>query len=94
MNSGTWDSMVHGVSHISEMGELRKKYFQKFKKHPTYPPVLGIKKLPHTPKMGDGWGLPFPGADRSVIRRTQSYLYEHDNIRPVQVSVPHKNKAD
>lgn len=78
---------MHGVSHITEMAELRKKYFQKFKKHPTYPPKLRFKNIPHKPKKGEGWALPFPGADRSVIRRTQSYLYEHDNIRPTQVSV-------
>lgn len=78
---------MHGVSHITGMNELRKKYFQKFKKHPTYPPKLRLKNIPHKPKMGKGWALPFPGADRSVIKRTQSYLYEHDNIRPIQVSV-------
>lgn len=87
MNTGTWQSIVHAVTNVNEMNELRKKYFQKFKKHPTYPPEVRLKKIPHKPKMGDGWAIPFPAADPSVIRRTQCYLYEHDNIRPIQVSI-------
>lgn len=33
----------------------------------------------------DAWCLPFPGADRTVVSRTQRFLYESDNKRPVQL---------
>lgn len=33
----------------------------------------------------DGWCLPFPGSDSSIVYRTQRYLYENQHKRPVQI---------
>lgn len=35
--------------------------------------------------VGDKWSVPFPGSDRSVVLRTQRYMYEVEKKRPVQV---------
>lgn len=32
-----------------------------------------------------GWCVPFPGADRSVILRSQRYFFEREKVRPAQV---------
>lgn len=34
--------------------------------------------------MVDGWSVPFPGSDRSVVLRSQRYFYENEKKRPVQ----------
>lgn len=35
-------------------------------------------------KRGNGWCLPFPGADNSIVRRTQRALHAARGGRPVQ----------
>ncbi|KAG8238949.1 hypothetical protein J437_LFUL018699 [Ladona fulva] len=39
----------------------------------------------HNSNIANGWCLPFLGSDRSVVYRTQRYLYEHEKKRPVQM---------
>lgn len=41
--------------------------------------------LPHKVDLEPGWALPFPGSDKSVVRRTQRYFYDTNSKRPVQV---------
>ncbi|XP_066157982.1 saccharopine dehydrogenase-like oxidoreductase [Euwallacea fornicatus] len=85
VNYGTWKSAIYGISHWDELHSLKKKFNEKFKKTPTYPPKLKFKVFPHKSKVGDGWALPFLGSDRSIARRSQSILYENDNVRPAQI---------
>ncbi|ERL95526.1 saccharopine dehydrogenase-like oxidoreductase [Dendroctonus ponderosae] len=85
VNYGTWESAVYGLSNSDNLREVRKEYAKKFDKVAAFAPKLPRKNLPHKPKTGEGWALPFLGADRSVATRSQQYLYENDNIRPVQV---------
>ncbi|XP_066254804.1 saccharopine dehydrogenase-like oxidoreductase [Euwallacea similis] len=85
VNYGTWESAVYGLSHWNELRSLKKKFDEKFKKTPIYPPKLKHKVLPHESKVGGGWALPFMGSDRSIARRSQSILYENDNVRPAQI---------
>ena len=33
----------------------------------------------------DGWCVPFPGSDRSVMLRSQRYFFEHEKVRPAQI---------
>ena len=33
----------------------------------------------------EGWSIPFPGCDRSVVQRTQQFKYEERNERPTQI---------
>lgn len=32
----------------------------------------------------DLWCVPFPGSDKSVVERSQRYMYENENKRPIQ----------
>lgn len=86
VNYGTWESAVHSLGNTGKLSDIRSRFYQKYKKPPTYPPKLKSSNCPHKSKHVDGWVLPFLGADRSVARRTQGYLYEIEDKRPVQVS--------
>ncbi|CAG9860129.1 unnamed protein product [Phyllotreta striolata] len=83
VNYGTWESLVYGLAHATELSQIRRQLFPK--RLPSFKPSLQTKTLPHRPGVVDGWALPFPGADRSVMKRTQRYMYEEENKRPVQV---------
>nr|XP_023023860.1 saccharopine dehydrogenase-like oxidoreductase [Leptinotarsa decemlineata] len=84
VNIGTWNSAVHSLAHWDELKGLRKQLFPK--KLPSYTPRLERKILPHKSNLLDGWILPFPGSDRSVMTRTQRYFYENESKRPIQVN--------
>lgn len=86
VNYTTWESAVHSLANRSELNDIRKRFYQKFKKAPTYPPKQKFKLLPHKSQHMEGWILPFLGSDRSVARRTQNYMYEVENQRPIQVA--------
>ncbi|XP_018580216.1 saccharopine dehydrogenase-like oxidoreductase [Anoplophora glabripennis] len=83
VNYGTWHSAVTSLGHWNDLVELRKKLFPK--KLPKFEPQLKHKVMPHKSNVVDGWVVPFPGSDRSVIKRSQLYFYEVDQRRPVQV---------
>ncbi|XP_032516249.2 saccharopine dehydrogenase-like oxidoreductase isoform X2 [Danaus plexippus] len=79
VNYGTWESLVHGMSHHNELPALRKKLYPE--KLPTYRPKLKPRFVIH--RRG-GWCLPFPGSDSSVVFRTQRQLHA-EGSRPAQV---------
>ncbi|CAG9579541.1 unnamed protein product [Danaus chrysippus] len=79
VNYGTWESLVYGVSHYDELPALRQKLYPE--KLPTYKPKLKSRFVLHN---RDGWCVPFPGADASVVYRTQRYLHT-EGARPVQI---------
>lgn len=83
IGSGTWETFVHNVSTISEVKKIRKQLYPQ--RLPAYEPVRKNKILPHNSNIVGGWVVPFPGADRSVMRRTQKYSYEIENKRPIQI---------
>ncbi|KAJ8942837.1 hypothetical protein NQ318_022852 [Aromia moschata] len=85
VNYGTWKSAVHGLAHANELKNIRKKLFPN--KLPSFQPKLKTRVAPHKSNVVDGWAVPFPGADRSVMRRSQRYFYEVDHQRPIQVGV-------
>lgn len=41
--------------------------------------------LLHRSDVSEGWSMPFMGSDRSVVLRTQRFLYEKYKQRPVQI---------
>lgn len=67
--------------------QLREKLYEKIKKPPTFQPKQVFIKYPHKTDNVSGWVLPFLGADQAVIRRSQSYFYEYNNQRPIQVTI-------
>ncbi|KAL1494283.1 hypothetical protein ABEB36_009906 [Hypothenemus hampei] len=84
-NYGTWDSLINVLSNLKQIQREKKRFNETFKKPPVFSPKLAFNLLPHYVKIAKGWTVPYLTADRSVARRSQSYLYENENIRPVQV---------
>ncbi|XP_044760757.1 saccharopine dehydrogenase-like oxidoreductase [Coccinella septempunctata] len=83
INYGTWESAVYGMANADQLRPLRTKLFPK--RLPKLEPRLATNKIPFKAPVGDEWAVIFPGSDRSVMLRTQRYLYEEKKQRPVQV---------
>ncbi|XP_058062946.1 saccharopine dehydrogenase-like oxidoreductase [Anopheles bellator] len=80
---GTWASAVHAIANQDEVGQIRRKLFAK--KLPDVKPKLRERPTLHKSFNGNKWSLPFQGADRSCVARTQRFLYETENKRPLQM---------
>ena len=80
---GTWASAVHAIANMNEVGEIRRKLFAK--KMPDVKPKLPERPTLHRSEQGNKWSLPFQGADRSCVARTQRFFYETENKRPLQM---------
>ncbi|XP_067007405.2 saccharopine dehydrogenase-like oxidoreductase [Anabrus simplex] len=80
---GTWASAVYGLAHQNELRPLRQKLFPE--RLPELKPKLKPRGLIHKNEYVEGWCLPFPGSDRSVIQRSQRYFYEKEKQRPAQI---------
>lgn len=80
LHYGTWESMVHGISNWGQLKILRGKLYPE--SMPKLQPKLAARSLIH--KHENNWCLPFPGADGSVVYRTQRYFYESLKKRPIQ----------
>uniref|UniRef100_A0A336M6G8 CSON012812 protein n=1 Tax=Culicoides sonorensis TaxID=179676 RepID=A0A336M6G8_CULSO len=80
---GTWASVVHGIANWAELGPLRKKLYKE--KLPKFEPVLKERGVLHKSDVVGKWCLPFLGADRSVVYRSQRYFYETEKKRPIQL---------
>ncbi|RZF42175.1 hypothetical protein LSTR_LSTR004324 [Laodelphax striatellus] len=78
----TWESAVHGLANLDDLMAARKKLFSI--PFPKLKPALKKRGLLHKSPEIDGWCLRFSGADRSVVRRSQHFLYKHEGRRPVQ----------
>lgn len=83
-NYGTWQSAIHGFAHANELRPLRKALFPERLPMPKY-------KAPHRWPLFfssdvDGWCLPFPGSDKSVVTRSQYYLLEEHKLKPFHMA--------
>ncbi|KAE8601760.1 hypothetical protein XENTR_v10013784 [Xenopus tropicalis] len=82
IHDGTWQSAVHGIADEGNLRKLRKQLAYK----PL--PVVGKKMKRRGPVFYSNelkeYAIPFLGADASVVRRTQRYLYENLQESPVQ----------
>ncbi|KAK5873820.1 hypothetical protein PBY51_018824 [Eleginops maclovinus] len=82
IHDGTWQSAVHGFSEGHELTTLRKKFNHK----PL--PTVGSKMK----RRGnlffcneiEQYSVPFMGSDPSVVKRTQRFLVEEHQEKPVQ----------
>ncbi|XP_020299877.1 saccharopine dehydrogenase-like oxidoreductase [Pseudomyrmex gracilis] len=83
LNYGTWESAVYGLAHANELRELRTKLYPI--KLPKFMPPLKSKGLLHCSDVSRGYSVPFLGSDRSVVQRTQRFLYEKYKQRPAQI---------
>ncbi|KAL5291447.1 SCCPDH family protein [Megaselia abdita] len=82
INYGTWESAVYGLRHASELKTLRSQLTKT--RFPTFSPKLKAK-YPFQKSPEDKFCLPFLGADKSVVTRTQRKLFETRQKRPIQV---------
>lgn len=82
-NYATWESAIHGIAHAGELTELRRKLYPT--RLPTFTPKLTPRSSVHKSDIINAWCVPFLGSDRSVMLRSQRYLYEQKKSRPVQV---------
>lgn len=80
---GTWESAVYGLAHASELRGIRTQLYSE--RLPKFQPVLKSRPLIFRSDIVNGVCLPFPGADRSVVMRSQRFLYEQERKRPVQM---------
>ncbi|CAD6994963.1 unnamed protein product [Ceratitis capitata] len=80
---GTWESLVYGLAHSHELREIRSKLFTE--KLPKFNPVLKPRPLIFRSEIVNSVCLPFPGTDRSVVMRSQRFLYESEHKRPIQM---------
>ena len=51
------------------------------------------RSLLHYNEVVKGWCLPFPGADRSVVKRSQYYFYHEEKKRPTQMAAYFKTPS-
>lgn len=81
---GTWESAVYGLAHANELRPLRSKLFKA--RLPNFQPRIKSQSVLHKSTVANNrWSLPFPGSDRSVVMRSQRYLYETEKKRPIQM---------
>lgn len=80
---GTWESAVYGLAHAGELREIRSKLYNK--PLPKFQPKLKARSVIHTSDVINAVCLPFPGSDKSVIQRSQRFLFETEKKRPIQV---------
>uniref|UniRef100_A0A1B8XX15 Saccharopine dehydrogenase-like oxidoreductase n=1 Tax=Xenopus tropicalis TaxID=8364 RepID=A0A1B8XX15_XENTR len=82
IHDGTWQSAIHGIADQGNLRKLRKQLAYK----PL--PVVGKKikrrgTVCYSNELKE-YAIPFLGADASVVKRTQRYLYENLQESPVQ----------
>lgn len=80
---GTWESAVYGLAHSGELADLRRKLYPE--RLPRFQPTLKARSIIHKSPIVNGWCLPFPGSDRSVVYRSQRYFFENEKKRPIQM---------
>uniref|UniRef100_A0A1A9ZQ48 Saccharopine dehydrogenase-like C-terminal domain-containing protein n=1 Tax=Glossina pallidipes TaxID=7398 RepID=A0A1A9ZQ48_GLOPL len=80
---GTWESAVYGLAHADELRGIRSQLYTE--KLPKFQPILKHRPLIFRSEIVNGICLPFPGSDRSVVMRSQRFLYEKEGKRPIQM---------
>lgn len=80
---GTWESAIYGLAHADELRGIRSQLFNG--RLPIFQPMLHHRFPTFYSNIVDGICLPFPGSDRSVVMRSQRFLYEKNEKRPVQM---------
>lgn len=82
---GTYESLIRGVAHLSEIRQYHEKLYPK--NLPSFEPKLKSRGLIHRSEfVYNKWTALFIGCDKSVIEGTQRYFFENDKKRPAQVA--------
>lgn len=85
MNYGTWHSAIYGYACADELKKLRENLHRDILPPP---PTRSNFPLRRRPFMGyideiKGYCLPFPGSDRTVVKRSEIHKYNTRKERPV-----------
>lgn len=81
----TWISLIEGYKHGNYLKNIRKQLFDSSnEQYKQYKWNIKQKRNLFT-KQSRGYIVPFPGSDRSVVKRTQLYRYALFNELPVQM---------
>lgn len=84
LNTGTWESAIFAIANRSESLAIRRKLFPE--RLPKFQPALKNRSpLSRAAEVDNKVILPFPETDRSVVYRSQRFLYEQEKKRPVQM---------
>lgn len=83
LHYGTWESAVYGLAHADELRDIRLKLNKG--PLPKFQPKLKARSVFHKSDVIDAVCLPFPGSDKSVVQRTQRFLFDNEKKRPIQV---------
>jgi short subunit dehydrogenase-like uncharacterized protein len=90
----TLESAVGGFASVAELGRVRRALAAARAADapaappPRYGPRLKLRGGPHWSRAARAWALPFPGADASVVRRTQRALAEAGAAGPAAEVLP------
>lgn len=86
VNHGTWDSVVNALANWSKLKMIRETLYGTVfeKKTPSYKHRLHRRIIPFVPE-NQKLSIPYMDADRDTVRRTQTYKYIHENVRPVEM---------
>lgn len=83
LHYGTWESAVYGLAYSNELRHIRAQLYSE--RLPKFYPILKNRPLIFKSDIVNGVCLPFPGSDRSVVMRSQRFMYENEKKRPVQI---------
>ncbi|XP_036346554.1 saccharopine dehydrogenase-like oxidoreductase [Rhagoletis pomonella] len=82
LHTGTWESLVHAVSHVKEVIALTKQL--KPKDYPELKPALKVRRYPHKVPTLESYFVPVMGGDRHIVTNTQRLWFENEEKRPIQ----------
>ncbi|XP_023231055.1 saccharopine dehydrogenase-like oxidoreductase [Centruroides sculpturatus] len=86
INTGTWNSIVYGITSMNKTKEIRKELNKTvFKKRPNFSHPLSKRPVVFKSDITNKWCIPFPGSDKAVTSRSQLFNYNYKNERPVQI---------
>lgn len=77
-----WASLIHDASSAKEIKNTREKLSTK---RQTFYPKLKRQRWPRKAPEYFGWVVPYTDVNRYVLYRSQRYMYEIENERPIQI---------
>jgi len=81
---GTFSSLVHSIASSNQLKKMRRRLNENQAPLQYSGPKLPRKDQPFFNYELSHWCLPFIGADASVVKRTQRYLWETLKLNPIQ----------
>lgn len=85
-NSTTWDCIIDGYRHSNDLSSLRRRLFSEiFGEAKNFKSKFSLPRKSLFRHDSGGYCIPFPGSDRSVVRRSQLHLLSLFNERPTQM---------